>query len=51
MNETAKQKIQEIIKMYDLHVKGVVDEASASSDRAFGGVIRADKGKLVEQIA
>ena len=51
MDSEAKREIQGIISLYNSHVKGVVSAANSANDRAFGGVIRADKGKLVEMIA
>ena len=42
---------QDIIRSYNRSVSGVEKEASDDNDRAYGGVIRARKGKLVESIA
>ncbi len=45
-------KIQEIIAAYDNSVKNIDTEAiTAKEGRAYGGIIRAGKGKLVESIA
>lgn len=43
--------IDEIVKAYEILVKGIEAEANENVDRAFGGIIRAGKGKLVENIA
>jgi len=43
--------IDEIVKAYEILVKGIESEANDNEDRAFGGIIRAGKGKLVESIA
>ncbi len=42
---------REIIRSYNLLVAGIDDRATAERGRAYGGVIRAAKGKLVESIA
>lgn len=42
--------INEILKAYEILVKGIEDDANDSDDRAYGGIIRAGKGKLVESI-
>jgi len=42
--------IDEIIKAYEILVKGIDEEASEDEERAYGGIIRAGKGKLVESI-
>ena len=41
----------ELIRSYDILVGGIEEEAREDDDRAYGGIIRAAKGKLVEQIA
>ena len=43
--------IDEILKAYEILVKGIEADASDDDERAFGGIIRAGKGKLVESIA
>jgi len=43
--------IQKIISAYDYLVKGIDGKASISTDRAYGGILRANKGTLVEDIA
>jgi hypothetical protein len=50
MNETINEKLFSIIKAYDALVKGIDKEARSSSDRAYGGIVRAGKGKMVESI-
>lgn len=39
---------QELIRSYNLLVGGIEEEARDDEDRAYGGVVRAAKGKLVE---
>lgn len=41
---------QELIRSYNLLVGGIEDEAIDDEERAYGGVIRAAKGKLVESM-
>lgn len=41
----------ELIRSYEILVGGIEDEAQDDEDRAYGGIIRATKGKLVEQMA
>lgn len=43
--------IQEIINAYDYLVKGIDKKAKATGERAYGGIVRMDKGRLVESIA
>lgn len=45
------ERLQSIIAKYDAEVKGINAEAESSDERAYGGIIRASKGKLVEYIA
>ncbi len=42
---------EELIRAYNLLVGGIDEYATADDDRAYGGVIRAAKGKLVESMA
>ena len=42
---------QELIRSYDILVRGIEEEALDDEERAYGGIIRAAKGKLVEQMA
>ena len=44
-------KITDIVKAYNLLVKNIDEDASSSSIRAYGGVIRSGKGVLVEGMA
>ncbi len=43
-------KIKNIVNAYNLLVKGIEQKANDDDDRAFGGVIRAGKGLMVENI-
>ncbi len=43
--------VDEIVKAYEILVRGIEEEAYNEEERAFGGIIRAGKGKLVESIA
>jgi hypothetical protein len=43
-------KIKNIVNAYNLLVKGIEQKANEDDDRAFGGVIRAGKGLMVENI-
>ncbi len=43
--------IDEILKAYEILIKGIEADATDDEERAFGGIIRAGKGKLVESIA
>lgn len=45
------KKLHTLIAAYNKLMKGIDDAAIASSDRAYGGIIRAGKGALVESIA
>ena len=40
-----------LIRLYNLRVGGIEDEAIRDEERAYGGVIRSDKGRLVEEMA
>jgi len=44
-------EINKIISAYDYVVKGIDDKASISTERAYGGILRSNKGTLVEDIA
>ncbi|MGI9461369.1 MAG: restriction endonuclease [Alphaproteobacteria bacterium] len=50
-NLSTKKDLQKIIDAYDSVVKGIDAKAKENEDRAYGGIIRADKGSLVESIA
>ncbi len=43
--------VEDLINIYDAIIKGIDKEALNSKDRAYGGIIRAGKGSLVENIA
>ncbi|HSD14108.1 MAG TPA: hypothetical protein VLB74_05635 [Flavobacterium sp.] len=43
-------KLKDIVKAYNLLVKGIEQKANEEENRAYGGVIRAGKGLLVENI-
>lgn len=43
-------KVERIIDAYNLLVKGIEQKANEDNDRAFGGVIRAGKGLMVENM-
>lgn len=45
------EQLQEIIREYDTVVKVVEHDALTATDRAYGGVVRAVKGKLQEYIS
>ena len=44
-------KIKKIIEAYTVLVKGIEAKANIDDDRAYGGIIRAGKGTLVENIS
>jgi len=48
-NETEKQ-MQAIIEAYEYLVRGIDKKAVGEKERAYGGIIRAGKGQLVESI-
>ncbi len=43
--------LDDILKAYEILVKGIESDALNDDERAFGGIIRSAKGKLVESIA
>lgn len=51
MNEKVRKELQEIIKEYKYFVREIDKKAKESTERAYGGILRAGKGKLVEHIA
>ncbi|SFN05273.1 restriction endonuclease [Thermodesulforhabdus norvegica] len=51
MNEKAIKELQGIINTYEDLVQGIDKRAKKSNERAYGGIIRANKGKLVESVA
>ena len=50
MNRRIDEKLISIIKAYEILVKGIDTRAQNAADRAYGGIVRAGKGKLVESI-
>ena len=51
MKKNNLERIDSIINEYDSLVKGIEFAARSSDDRAYGGIIRSSKGKLVELIS
>lgn len=51
MNDALEKRLGVLIAAYNKLVKGIDDAATANSDRAYGGIIRAGKGELVESLA
>lgn len=51
MNKKISKDIQSLINAYEFLVKGIDTKAKEVEDRAYGGVIRAGKGMLVESLA
>jgi len=51
MNEKMMKELQGIIDAYNYLVQGIDKRAKESNERAYGGIVRAGKGKLVESIA
>jgi len=51
MGKKLSTDIQELINAYEFLVKGIDIKAKESEDRAYGGIIRAGKGMLVESLA
>lgn len=49
-NQTAENKIENIISQYIQVIQGLEEKAKNSKKRAYGGVIRSEKGNLVENI-
>lgn len=50
MSDNLIKNLHSIIEAYEDLVKGIARKAKESQDRAYGGIIRAGKGKLVESI-
>lgn len=50
MAKSISKDIQDLINAYELLVRGIDTEAQDSEDRAYGGIVRAGKGLLVESI-
>lgn len=51
INKMLEKEIRGIISAYNNSVKGVAPKATEDATRAYGGIIRSDKGSLVENIA
>lgn len=51
MDTIVQNKLKSLISAYNKLVKGIDDTAAMSQDRAYGGIIRAGKGELVENMA
>ena len=51
MNNEFPKDIQSLINAYEFLVRGIETKAKESEDRSYGGIIRAGKGKLVENLA
>lgn len=50
MSSLLKRRVEDIIAAYDDVVKGVDENAAKEKGRAYGGIVRARKGKLQESI-
>lgn len=50
MDAIVQNKLNTLISAYNKLIKGIDDTATISQDRAYGGIIRAGKGKLVENM-
>ncbi len=48
--DKVQQIIEQIIKEYNSSIRKVEAKALSSQERSYGGIIRAEKGKLVEEI-
>ena len=44
------KKLISIVKAYESLIKGIDTHAQNATDRDYGGIVRAGKGKLVENI-
>lgn len=51
MHKKISEDIQSLINAYEFLVRGVDTKAKEAEDRAYGGIIRAGKGMLVESLA
>lgn len=51
VSDKVRRELKGIIDAYEYLVQGIEKEARESDSRAYGGIIRAGKGKLVESIA
>ena len=50
MGKQVNKQLLSIVKAYEALIKGIDTKAQNSEDRAYGGIVRAGKGKLVESI-
>jgi len=50
MDKKFSKDIQSLINAYEFLAKGIDTRAKESEDRAYGGIIRAGKGMLVESL-
>jgi len=50
MGKQVNKQLLSIVKAYEALIKGIDTKAQNSEDRAYGGIVRAGKGKLVENI-
>lgn len=50
MSKKPSKGVQSLINAYEFLVKGIDSKAKDSEDRAYGGIIRAGKGMLVESL-
>ncbi|MBI4711733.1 MAG: restriction endonuclease [Planctomycetes bacterium] len=50
MSKKSSKGVQSLINAYEFLVKGIDSKAKDSEDRAYGGIIRAGKGMLVESL-
>ena len=48
MDKTVQDKLNVLIAAYDQLIRGIENAAAMQQDRAYGGIVRAGKGKLVE---
>ncbi len=51
MDRKFSDDLQSLIKAYDSLIKGIDTKAKESEERAYGGIIRPDKGRFVEILA
>ncbi len=51
MDKKLSEDIKSLINAYEFLVKGIDTKAKEAEDRAYGGIIRAGKGMLVESLA
>ena len=51
MNDETIKGLKGIIDEYNSRVQGIDQKAKESNERAYGGIVRGDKGNLVENIA